>query len=287
MKFLAFFLITSLFSPYFVFAQNGDAPIPTEVTLPTGDLGDPSPTQSTGTFEGEPPLPTEVDINDPALTVDSGSSSGSGGGLIDPNKTIAQNIESLYNQSLGIILTIAFLVVIFAGYTYLTSFGNQEKIGLAKNLLLGAVIGVIFLLMIPLILNLLGANELSTPALPAAATQTTSSGSGTGSLGNVGTVSTGSASNQNAQKIIDIENSTGLSGQCTPTGCERNVRSVMNQTFASEGSGWYATIQSAPTVAQQVPTASELIQLRQFYKEVIYQSGMLRVRIRASTGFYC
>ncbi|MCA9388826.1 hypothetical protein KC644_03660, partial [Candidatus Berkelbacteria bacterium] len=80
-KFLAFFLITSLFSPYFVFAQNGDAPIPTEVTLPTGDLGDPSPTQSTGTFEGEPPLPTEVDINDPALTVDSGSSSGSGGGL--------------------------------------------------------------------------------------------------------------------------------------------------------------------------------------------------------------
>lgn len=173
--------------------------------------------------------------------------------LISPKATLAQNIKNIYDKSLGVILTIAFLVVIFAGYTYLTSFGNQEKINQAKVLLIGAVTGVILLLMIPLLLDFLGENNLSTSNLnlPAA----TGASNNSVATSNNSTVA-GSASNKNAQKIIDAENSTNLSGQCSSTGCARNVDSTMDQVFGS--SGWSVGQQSGPTTPQQVPTASEL-----------------------------
>lgn len=76
--------------------------------------------------------------------------------LIDPNATIQTNLIHIYNQSLGILLWIAILMLIVTGYIYITSMGSADKIKLAKDLLGTTLTGIILLLLIPLILRSFG-----------------------------------------------------------------------------------------------------------------------------------
>ena len=51
---------------------------------------------------------------------------------------------------------IAFLVFIIAGYIYITSRGDQAKVGLAKELILGAITGILLLFLITVLKNQIG-----------------------------------------------------------------------------------------------------------------------------------
>jgi hypothetical protein len=76
-------------------------------------------------------------------------------GLIDPACTLQENLQHIYPISVKIIIFLAFLAVIMAGYTYITSFGQPERISEAKNWLIAAISGVALILLIPLIMNAL------------------------------------------------------------------------------------------------------------------------------------
>lgn len=51
---------------------------------------------------------------------------------------------------------LAFLVFIIAGYIYITSQGDQAKVGLAKELIIGAITGILLLFLINVLRNQIG-----------------------------------------------------------------------------------------------------------------------------------
>lgn len=93
--------------------------------------------------------------------------------LINPNCTIALNLANLYVKSVRVGFLIAFLTLVWIGYLYITSLGNQEKVNQAKTMLGKLIVGVILLLLLPLLMANLsgsrgGGDEASDP--PAAGT---------------------------------------------------------------------------------------------------------------------
>lgn len=77
----------------------------------------------------------------------------------DPGGTIAANINLATNQAdpvnttvrlinvvLGLLSLIAVVLVIYAGFTWMLSAGNSEKIGKARGLLINAAIGLLIIM---------------------------------------------------------------------------------------------------------------------------------------------
>ena len=58
---------------------------------------------------------------------------------------------------IGILGGIAFLMMIIAGYIYITSQGDQTKVGLAKEIIIGVLVGIALLFLIGVIMRQIGA----------------------------------------------------------------------------------------------------------------------------------
>ena len=71
-------------------------------------------------------------------------------------KGLKAKIEELYSNVVNIAFPIVVVILIFAGYMYITSTGNPETLGMAKNLIFGAISGLIILLLAGLILRTVG-----------------------------------------------------------------------------------------------------------------------------------
>jgi hypothetical protein len=54
-------------------------------------------------------------------------------------------ISAFFTWAIPITASAALIVIIYAGFLYMTSMGNQESITLAKELLTGVVVGLILL----------------------------------------------------------------------------------------------------------------------------------------------
>lgn len=65
-------------------------------------------------------------------------------------------IKDIYRFALDAGFALAVLMFMFAGYRYLTSQGNSTAVNDAKDIMIGAVIGFIILLLAKIILNVLG-----------------------------------------------------------------------------------------------------------------------------------
>jgi hypothetical protein len=76
--------------------------------------------------------------------------------LVDPDCPLAVNLTHIYNNSIGILLWLVILMFIVAGYIYITSMGSQERVKLAKDILVTTLTGAVLLIMLPLILKALG-----------------------------------------------------------------------------------------------------------------------------------
>lgn len=103
------------------------------------------------------------------------------GSLIDPCVNLRTNIQTVYKESISLMLLLAFLVLVYAGYRYVTSLGNPEQTKDAKDWAVSAVAGIALLLLIPLLMQALGvgpsaetSNENTTSA-PETGTSGTSS----------------------------------------------------------------------------------------------------------------
>lgn len=65
-------------------------------------------------------------------------------------------VTAIYGYAIILGGTLSVLMIVFAGYTYLTSQGDTTKINSAKEILLGAILGFLILLTVRLILDFIG-----------------------------------------------------------------------------------------------------------------------------------
>jgi len=75
---------------------------------------------------------------------------------LDSNSTLKSWTNIVFNWSLGIIGTIAVVLVSIAGIMYMTSAGNPDQIAKAKKLMLQALTGVAVIVLAKFFLTLLG-----------------------------------------------------------------------------------------------------------------------------------
>lgn len=71
----------------------------------------------------------------------------------NPSGDLAQEVRRYYGIAVDIGFPLGIVIIIYAGYLYITSTGNPETIGQAKQLLLGAISGLLVLLLAGLILG--------------------------------------------------------------------------------------------------------------------------------------
>jgi hypothetical protein len=74
-------------------------------------------------------------------------------GASDRGSTLPACISQIYRWSLGIGSLLALLMVIFGGYSYMTSAGNAERASKGTEMIWGAIIGLALLFGAYLILN--------------------------------------------------------------------------------------------------------------------------------------
>ena len=63
--------------------------------------------------------------------------------LGDPKMTVGVLIGRIVTGLMGVVGVIAVLMIIYGGIMYMTSAGNDEKIGSAKKIITGAIIGLV------------------------------------------------------------------------------------------------------------------------------------------------
>ena len=80
-----------------------------------------------------------------------------------PAADLAEYINKILTPLMVILGSISFLIVIWAGYLYMTSQGNPDKINLAKDLIIGVITGILFLFLIEIIMRQLVAPTLIKP----------------------------------------------------------------------------------------------------------------------------
>lgn len=100
---------------------------------------------------------------------------GPAGAFIDPCATLGENIQRIYKESIGLMLLLAFLVLVYVGYRYVTSLGNPEATKDAKDWAVAAVSGIALLLLIPLIMEALGVTSNSNVTTTQQSTSSTQS----------------------------------------------------------------------------------------------------------------
>ena len=99
-------------------------------------------------YAAEPTTPTTPSTTTPSTTTPSTSSGTktSTATLNNPlgakDLTVGQLIGRIVKSLMGIVGVVAVLMIVWGGIMYMTSAGNDEKIGTAKKIITGAIIGL-------------------------------------------------------------------------------------------------------------------------------------------------
>lgn len=121
--------------------------IGTSEPTPTPTTSSPSPLTPTNTSSG-----TVTQAASPATSISpSTAASSSSSGIF--GDSLPEYISNIYNWSIGVAAGLAVIMLIYAGYLYVTSAGNPESINLAKEIIIGAIAGFVFLILAALILR--------------------------------------------------------------------------------------------------------------------------------------
>jgi hypothetical protein len=100
---------------------------------------------------GYTPSPTPSATTSTNPTTSQSSSSSNSDGIF--GNSLPEYISNIYNWSIGVAAGLAVIMLIYAGYLYVTSAGNPESINLAKEIIIGAIAGFVFLILAALILR--------------------------------------------------------------------------------------------------------------------------------------
>lgn len=77
-------------------------------------------------------------------------------GQINGANAIGQYVNLVLKWVLPIVGGLAVLMLIYAGYLYMTSQGNPETVGQAKDIIVGVIVGILLLFLIGIILSTIG-----------------------------------------------------------------------------------------------------------------------------------
>jgi len=77
----------------------------------------------------------------------------------EAGEDLSSFIPMIYNWSISIVGSLATLILIYAGYLYATSAGNPEQANLAKEYIIGAISGMVLLLMAVIVYNMIKVEE--------------------------------------------------------------------------------------------------------------------------------
>jgi len=69
---------------------------------------------------------------------------------------ISQYVNLILKWAIPVVAGLAVLMSVYAGYLYMTSQGNPEAVGQAKDIIIGVIVGVLLLFVIGIILNTIG-----------------------------------------------------------------------------------------------------------------------------------
>lgn len=89
---------------------------------------------SCGTTGGNPSVTASNVSQGPCQNID-----------VKDKEALGECVVAIYKWSLGLSVILALLMIIFAGYLYMTSGGNAQQVTLAKEFFSGALIGLIVL----------------------------------------------------------------------------------------------------------------------------------------------
>jgi len=74
----------------------------------------------------------------------------------EPFTSLTDYISAIITWAIPILGSIALLMFIYAGYIYITSQGNPEKINTAKEIVISTLVGILLLFSIGLIVRQIG-----------------------------------------------------------------------------------------------------------------------------------
>ncbi len=75
---------------------------------------------------------------------------------LGPAKNLSEYLSNIFNWIIPIVGGLAVLMLIYAGYKYITSQGNPEAISQAKDIIIGVITGIVLLFLIEIILRQIG-----------------------------------------------------------------------------------------------------------------------------------
>jgi len=79
--------------------------------------------------------------------------------------SLDQKIEQIYSNIVTYVAgPLAVLFLVYAGYLYITSTGNPEQLGMAKDMIVSTIIAIVILLLAGLILQTIGYTQVEEPA---------------------------------------------------------------------------------------------------------------------------
>jgi type IV secretory pathway VirB2 component (pilin) len=85
--------------------------------------------------------------------------------VVSAQVPLDQKIEEIYSNIVTFVAgPLAILFLIYAGYLYITSTGNPEQLGMAKEMIVSTITAIIILLLAGLILNTIGESPTAGPA---------------------------------------------------------------------------------------------------------------------------
>ena len=84
-------------------------------------------------------------LNSDELKNVAGGSYNADGGNIETDRDLAGIIVLVINTVLGLLGVIFLVLIIYAGFLWMTAGGNEDQVGKAKGLLINAIIGVIII----------------------------------------------------------------------------------------------------------------------------------------------
>ena len=79
----------------------------------------------------------------PVLALDTGIEYGTFTGL--GTKDLREGVMAIVNVLLGFLGIVAIIVILYGGFVWLTSAGNEEKVGQAKKIITAGIIGLIII----------------------------------------------------------------------------------------------------------------------------------------------
>lgn len=79
----------------------------------------------------------------PALALETGINYGTATGL--GTKDIREGVMNVVNVLLGFLGILAIIIILWGGFRWLTSGGNEEKVGEAKKIITAGIIGLVII----------------------------------------------------------------------------------------------------------------------------------------------